>query len=85
MEKGVITKAVFSLEESLESLKSLSSLESLGNGRIPLFFHTPEAPAILFLRSVLNFKSDLISHFPASAKIGSDLKKMDLKNKIAGA
>ena len=32
-EKGVITKGVFSLEESLESLKSLNSLESLENGR----------------------------------------------------
>ena len=31
-EKGVITKGVFSLEESLESLKSLNSLESLENG-----------------------------------------------------
>ena len=28
-EKGVITKGVFSLEESLDSLKSLYSLESL--------------------------------------------------------
>ena len=37
-EKGVITKGVFSLEESLESLKSLNSLESLGNGRILLYF-----------------------------------------------
>ena len=36
--KGVITKGVFSLEESLESLKSLNSLESLENGRIPLCF-----------------------------------------------
>ena len=38
-EKGVITKGVFSLEESLESLeslKSLNSLESLENGRILL-------------------------------------------------
>ena len=37
-EKGVITKGVFSLEESLESLKSLNSLESLENGRILLCF-----------------------------------------------
>ena len=37
-EKGVITKGVFSLEESLESLKSLVSLESLENGRILLYF-----------------------------------------------
>ena len=36
--KGVITKGVFSLEESLESLKSLNSLESLENGRILLYF-----------------------------------------------
>ena len=33
-EKGVITKGVFSLEESLESLTSLDSLKSLENGRI---------------------------------------------------
>ena len=38
LDKGVITKGVFSLEESLESLKSLDSLESLGNGRILLCF-----------------------------------------------
>ena len=37
-EKGVITKGVFSLDESLESLKSLNSLESLENGRIILYF-----------------------------------------------
>ena len=37
-EKGVITKQVFSLEESLESLKALNSLESLENGRILLCF-----------------------------------------------
>ena len=34
-EKGVITKGVFSLQESLESLNSLESLE---NGRILLCF-----------------------------------------------
>ena len=40
MEKGTISKGVFSLEESLESLASLNSLEalSLGNGRILLCF-----------------------------------------------
>ena len=39
LEKGVITKGVFSLEESLlESLKSLDSLEPLENGRILLCF-----------------------------------------------
>ena len=37
-EKGVITKGVFSLEESLESLKSLGSLESLESGRILICF-----------------------------------------------
>ena len=37
-EKGVITKGVFSLEESLESLKPLKSLESLENGWLPLYF-----------------------------------------------
>ena len=36
--KGVITKGVFSLEESLESLKSLNSLESLESGWILLYF-----------------------------------------------
>ena len=35
-EEGVITKGVFSLEESLESLKSLHSLESQESGRILL-------------------------------------------------
>ena len=35
---GVITKGVFSLEESLESLKSLNSLESLETGGILLYF-----------------------------------------------
>ena len=39
-EKGVITKEVFSVEESLESLKSLVSLESLENGRILLCFNS---------------------------------------------
>ena len=39
-EKGVITKGVFSLEESLESLKSLNSLESLENGRTLFVFHS---------------------------------------------
>ena len=37
-EKGVITKGVFSLEESLESLQFLNSLESLENGWILLSF-----------------------------------------------
>ena len=37
-EKGVITKGVFSLEESLESLESLNSLNSLEYGRILLCF-----------------------------------------------
>ena len=36
--KGVITKGVFSLEESPESLKSLNSLEFLEDGRILLCF-----------------------------------------------
>ena len=43
-EKGVITKGVFSLEESLESLKSLNSLESLENGRILLSFPQSGSP-----------------------------------------
>ena len=40
-EKGVTTKGVFSLEESLESLESLEfldSLESLENGRSLIYF-----------------------------------------------
>ena len=37
-EKGVITKGLFSPEESLESLKSLHSLESLEDGQILLWF-----------------------------------------------
>ena len=44
-EKGVITKGVFSLEESLESLKSLNSPESLENGRVLLCF--PESGSSL--------------------------------------
>ena len=38
MEKGVITRGVFPLEESLEFLKSLNSLEFLENGRILFCF-----------------------------------------------
>ena len=38
VQKGVITKGVVSLEESLESLNSLNSLESLEYGRILLYF-----------------------------------------------
>ena len=37
-EKGVTTKGVFSLEESLKSRKSLNSLDSLENGQILLCF-----------------------------------------------
>ena len=37
-DKGIITKGVFLLEESLESLKSLDFLESLENGWILLCF-----------------------------------------------
>ena len=37
-EKGVITKGVFSLRESLETLKSLNSLASLEDGRLLLCF-----------------------------------------------
>ena len=37
-EEGVITKGVFSLEESLESLNSLDSLESLENGQVLVCF-----------------------------------------------
>ena len=38
LEKGVITKGVFSLNESLDSLKSLNSLEFLENGQVLLCF-----------------------------------------------
>ena len=55
-EKGVITKGVFSLEESLESLKSLKSLESLQNGRLLLYF--PESGGSLkFLESLNSLES----------------------------
>ena len=37
-EKGVITKGVFSLDESLESLKSLNPPESVESGRNLLYF-----------------------------------------------
>ena len=37
---GVITKGVFSLEESLESLHSLHSLKSLEEGGLSFVFHT---------------------------------------------
>ena len=41
-EEGVITKGVFSQEESLESLIFLNSLESLGSGQFLLFvFYSP--------------------------------------------
>ena len=36
--EGVITKGVFSLEESLESLISQNFRETLGNGRLLLYF-----------------------------------------------
>ena len=38
LENGVISKGIFSQEESLESLNSLDSLESLENGQILLYF-----------------------------------------------
>ena len=52
LEKGVITKGVFSLKESLESLKSLNSLESLENGRSLLCF--PESGGSLKSLESLN-------------------------------
>ena len=39
-EKGVITKGVFSFEESLESLKFLDSLESLEMVGFSFLFHS---------------------------------------------
>ena len=50
--KGVITKGVFSLEESLESLNSLTSLESLENGQMLLSF--PESGGSLESLESLN-------------------------------
>ena len=56
-EKGVITKGVFSLEESLESLKSLSSLDSLANGRILLY--VPQSGDSLKSLESLNYLESL--------------------------
>ena len=55
-EKGVITKGVFSLEESLESLKSLHSLEFLENGRILLYF-PPSEDSLKSLESLNSLES----------------------------
>ena len=60
-EKGVITKWVFSLEESLESLKSLDSLESLENGGILLCF--PESGGSLKSLESLNSLESLENGF----------------------
>ena len=57
-EKGVITKGVFSLEESLESLKSLDFLESVENGWILLYF--PQSGGLESLET-LNFPDSRIS------------------------
>ena len=55
-EKGVITKGVFSLEESLESLESLNALESLESGRILLYF--PESGnSLKSLESLISLES----------------------------
>ena len=61
LEKGVVTKGVFSLAESLESLKSLDSLKkSLENGRVLLRFPesggSPETlESLNSLKSLENF------------------------------
>ena len=51
-EKGVITKGVCSLEESLESLESLNSLESLRNG--PILLCLPQSGGSLTSLESLN-------------------------------
>ena len=57
-EKGVITKGVFSLEESLESLKSLDFLESLKNGRMLLCFPQPgDSESLKSLESLISLES----------------------------
>ena len=56
MEKRLITKGVFSLEESLESLKSLNSLESLQKGGILFCF-----PHFVESLESLDFLSSLVS------------------------
>ena len=60
-EKGVITKGVFSLAESLESLKFLDSLESLENGRILLCF--PQSGGSLETLESLNSLESLENGF----------------------
>ena len=61
-EKGLITKGVFSMEESLGTLKSLDSLESLENGQILLCF--PESRECLESPESLGFsdKTPLPKH-----------------------
>ena len=49
-ERGVISKGVFSFEESLESLKSLDHVDSPENGRIVLCF--PQSGALNSLESL---------------------------------
>ena len=53
--KGVITKGVFSLEQSLDSLKSLNSLESLENGQVLFCF--PQPGSSLDLESLNSLES----------------------------
>ena len=66
-EKGVITKGVFSLEESLESLKSLESLE---NGRILSYF--PESGDSLKSLESLNSLESQENGFFRNFKIGNE-------------
>ena len=62
-EKGVITKGVFSQEESLESLKSLNSLESLENGRLLLCFPRSRG-SLKSLNSLESLENRLFSKDP---------------------
>ena len=55
-EKGVITKGVFSLEESLESLNSLNSLEFLENDRT-LFCFPQSGDSLKSLESLNSLES----------------------------
>ena len=69
-EKGVITKGVFSLEESLESLNSLNSLESLENGRSLLYF--PQSGGSLKSLESLNSLESLENDFSEKTPFPKD-------------
>ena len=66
-EKGVTTKGVFSLEESL---RFLNSLESLGNGRILLYF--PQSGGSLESLESLNSLESLEMDFTEKTPFSKD-------------